>query len=290
MARHGARLDLGDGGDRALDRDGLTPAQRTFALTYLENGFNARRAYMTAHPAALESTAGLGAAPDRWQAHALALVSKPATRRLAFKACKGPGKTAVLAWIILWFLVCHFESKVGVTSITEANIDTNLWPELLKWMNRSEFMQASFVWTRSLVVKRGNENWFAAKRTWPKSGDADAQSNALAGLHADDVMFVLDESGGIPQGVMVTAEAVLSTFVPGSGHRAAVVQSGKRDLLSAYRLDDDLVRRELDERFGTEVLGLPRALYLRFDLGSGGQGRSKRWTNSATSVAGARLK
>ena len=30
--------------------DGLTPAQRTFALAYLENGFNATRAYMTAHP------------------------------------------------------------------------------------------------------------------------------------------------------------------------------------------------------------------------------------------------
>lgn len=35
----------------------------------------------------------------------------------------------------------------------------------------------------------------------------------------------------------------------------------KKDLLSAYRLDDDLVRRELDERFGTEVLGLPRAIF-----------------------------
>ena len=73
----------------------------------------------------------LGATPDRWQAHALTLVSNPAMRRLAFKACKGPGKTAVLAWIVLWFLCCHFECKIGCTSITEANIDTNLWPELL---------------------------------------------------------------------------------------------------------------------------------------------------------------
>lgn len=165
-----------------------------------------------------------GAVPDAWQARALRLVSNPATRRLAFKACKGPGKTAVLAWIILWFLTCHFESKVGCTSITEANIDTNLWPELLKWMNRSRFLQAAFIWTKSAVIRRGNENWFAVKRTWPKSGDAQQQADALAGLHADDVMFVLDESGGIPQAVMVTAEAVLSTLV--KGHRAIVVQSG----------------------------------------------------------------
>ena len=35
----------------------------------------------------------------------------------------------------------------------------------------------------------------------------------------------------------------------------------KKDLLAAHRLDADLVRRELDERFGTEILGLPHALF-----------------------------
>jgi hypothetical protein len=35
----------------------------------------------------------------------------------------------------------------------------------------------------------------------------------------------------------------------------------KRDLLPAHRLDVDSVRRELDERFGTAVLGLPRTLF-----------------------------
>jgi hypothetical protein len=171
----------------------------------------------------------LGAVPDRWQSRALRLISNPRTRRLAFKACKGPGKTAVLAWIILWFLTCHYESKVGCTSITEDNINTNLWPELLKWINRSSFLRATFVWTKTQVTRRGNENWFAVKRTWPKTGDSQQQADALAGIHADDVMFVLDESGGIPQAVMVTAEAVLSTLTEAlerAGHRAIVVQSG----------------------------------------------------------------
>jgi hypothetical protein len=38
--------------------DGLTPALHVFALAFLENGFNARRAYLTAHPKAAVSTAG----------------------------------------------------------------------------------------------------------------------------------------------------------------------------------------------------------------------------------------
>ena len=45
-----------------------------------------------------------GVEPDGWQDEALHLIAKPETRRLALKACKGPGKTALLAWIILWFL------------------------------------------------------------------------------------------------------------------------------------------------------------------------------------------
>jgi hypothetical protein len=166
-----------------------------------------------------------GATPDKWQARALELVSNPATQRLAFKACKGPGKTTVLAWIILWFLVCFEESKIGCTSITEANIDTNLWPELYKWLSRSAFIKANFNWTKSAITHRKNPNWFAVKRTWPKSGDSQQQADALAGIHADNVMFVVDESGGVPQAVMVTAEAVLANELQ-PGCRAIVVQAG----------------------------------------------------------------
>ena len=160
--------------------------------------------------------------PDAWQDDALHRIAKPETRRLALKACKGPGKTALLAWIILWFLSTRYQAKVGATSITEANIDSNLWPELSKWLSRSKFLQAGFVWSASRVSRKSDPNWFAVKRTWPKSGNAEAQADALAGLHADNIMFVLDESGGIPQNVMVTAEAVLAN----EGGEAKVVQAG----------------------------------------------------------------
>lgn len=164
--------------------------------------------------------------PDKWQAEALRLVAKPETQRLAFKACKGPGKTAVLAWIILWFLATRWEAKIGCTSITEGNIDTNLWPELYKWMKRSAFLSAAFQWTKTTVSRKGEHgaNWFAVKRTWPKTGDAQQQADALAGIHADHVMFVIDESGGVPQAVMVTAEAVLATAI--YPLEAKVIQAG----------------------------------------------------------------
>jgi len=163
-----------------------------------------------------------GAEPDAWQADALAAFAKPSTQRLAMKACKGPGKTAVLAWMMLNFLATRKDSKVGATSITAANLDDNLWPELAKWMQRSRFMREAFVWTKTRILNRMSpENWFATARNWPKTADATQQAATLAGLHADYILFVLDESGGMPQAVMTTAEAVLASAI-----EAKVVQAG----------------------------------------------------------------
>ena len=161
-----------------------------------------------------------GVEPDAWQAEALMLF--PASNRLALKACKGPGKTAVLAWLILNFLATRPHPRIGCTSITGDNLATNLWPELSKWMSKSPFLNETLVWTKTRVEHRFHPNtWFAVARSWPKSGNPEAQSDALAGLHEDHAMFVIDESGGIPQAVMATAEAVLA-----SGKETKVVQAG----------------------------------------------------------------
>jgi hypothetical protein len=60
-----------------------------------------------------------------------------------------------------------------------------------------------------------------AARQWSQSADKSQQANTLAGRHADYILFLLDESGGIPDAVMVTAEAALSSCV--EGH---IVQAG----------------------------------------------------------------
>lgn len=163
-----------------------------------------------------------GAEPDPWQAEALAAFADPKNERLAVKACKGPGKTTLLAWIILNFLGTRDSPRVGATSITGDNLSDNLWAELAKWMARSAYFSSAFTWMRTRIEYReAPANWYASARSWPKTGNPEEQANALAGLHADHVLFVLDESGGIPQGVMATAEAVLAT-----GVECKLVQAG----------------------------------------------------------------
>ena len=174
-----------------------------------------------------------GAEPDGWQLKALrAFASKdPRAQRIAMKACKGPGKTAVLAWIIWNFMACYGKKgnhpKGAATGITEANLDDNLWPELSKWQQRSRYLMGAFTWTKSRIFAKDHpETWFFSKRTWPKSGDASQQANTLAGLHSDFLLFVLDESGGIPGAVMATAEAGLANATPENGKWAKIVQAG----------------------------------------------------------------
>jgi phage terminase large subunit len=164
----------------------------------------------------------IGAEPDAWQLDALRAISDPKTERLAMKACKGPGKTAAEAWIILWFLVTRPYSKVACTSITGDNLSTNLWPELAKWIQASDFLKLTLEWTKTrVIVKESPDTWFAVARSWSQSADPQQQAEALAGIHADYVLFVLDESGGMPQALMTTAEAVLAT-----GKETKIVQAG----------------------------------------------------------------
>jgi phage terminase large subunit len=171
------------------------------------------------HPAAMVREE-FHAEPDAWQEEALELF--PHSPRLAMKACKGPGKTAVLAWLGLNFLGTRPHPRIGATSITESNLNANLWPELAKWMQVSPYFTAQFEWTKTAVVHRAfPATWFMQARGWPKQADPEQQSNALAGLHAPYVMWLADESGGMPQAIMTTMEAIFSSCI--EGH---VIQSG----------------------------------------------------------------
>jgi phage terminase large subunit len=151
------------------------------------------------------------ATPDEWQDEALQALGRQDVSRLAVKSCKGPGKTCFLAWAILWFLTTRHLSLVGATSITGDNLSDNLWAELSRWMHRSTLLSSIFEWTKTRVQSRERPaDWFATARTWPKQANEQSQADALAGLHADHIMFCLDEAGGIPQAVAVTAEAILA--------------------------------------------------------------------------------
>lgn len=162
----------------------------------------------------------LHATPDDYQVEFLRAF--PTNQRLALKACKGPGKTTVLSWAAWNFLATRPHPKVAATSISGDNLFDNLWTEMSKWQQRSEFLQRSFKWGKTRIESIDHpETWWMSARTWSKSADAAQQANTLAGLHAEYLMFILDESGGIPDSVMAAAEGGLST-----GTELKILQAG----------------------------------------------------------------
>jgi len=169
-----------------------------------------------------------GVTPDAWQREALEAIasSDPAKRRISLQACAGPGKTAVLAWGGLWFLGTQGERgehpKAAAVAITFDNLKDNLWPELSKWQQRSEFLRTAFTWTQSRVFANDHpETWFLSARSWPKSANADEQGKTLSGLHSKYVLALADESGGMPPTVLRAAEQALSNCTFGK-----IVQAG----------------------------------------------------------------
>ncbi len=167
----------------------------------------------------------LGATPDAWQDEVLA--AAVTHQRLCLKASKGPGKSTVLAWLVWWYLATRLHPKVVCTSVTEDNLKDGLWTELSKWQQQSPVLQAAFAWgLERIVYKAKPETWWCSARTWPKAGDSSQQANTLAGVHADAVMFVLDEAGGIPDAVAAAAEGGLANAAKESGREAKLLIAG----------------------------------------------------------------
>lgn len=173
----------------------------------------------------------LRAVPDEWQVEVLHAVAS--NQRVALKASKGPGKTTGLAWVGWWFLCTRPHAKVVCTSVTGDNLRDGMWSELARWRNGSELLKATFTWAAERITcNESPETWWASARTWPKSGDASQQADTLAGVHADHVLFLIDEAGGIPDAVVAAAEGGLANADESAGREAKLVLAGNPTHLS----------------------------------------------------------
>jgi phage terminase large subunit len=182
----------------------------------------------------------LRAEPDAWQVDALRAYhrGKP---RTALRACKNPGKTAVLAWASWHFLSVYPDPNIAATSISGDNLRDGLWKEMANWQQRSPFLLDQFQWTAERIfLKARPATWFMSARKWSKAADPNVQANTLAGLHQRYIMFVLDETGGMPRAVMAAADAAL-----GSGVVAKLMQAGNPEKLEGPLYDACTSERHL---------------------------------------------
>jgi hypothetical protein len=147
-----------------------------------------------------------------WQQHDLLLaveqaLAGKAPRRISVESGHGTGKSTTLSWLILWFLFCFPDAQVPCTAPTSDQIYDVLWKEIKKWMNKlPEPVKASYEWQSAYIrIKDSPETWFARAKTARKE-----EPEALAGIHADHVMMIVDEASGVPEEIFNTAEGALT--------------------------------------------------------------------------------
>ncbi len=206
------------------------------------------------HPAAMVRDL-FGVEPDLWQVEALEAF--PHHPQQAFKAAKGCGKSTCLAWLCWNFLLTRPHAKVGAVSITRDNLADGLWAEMSKWQQRAPVLARAFTWQRDRIFcNDAPSTWFMSAKSYAKDASEDQQANTLAGFHADFVMFVLDEVGGMSDAVMVAAEAARSgcvechivaagnpTHLSGPLYRAATVDRNKPWWVAEITGDPDNPKR-----------------------------------------------
>jgi hypothetical protein len=130
--------------------------------------------------------------------------------RQAVASGHGVGKSALVAWIILWALSTRRDTRGVVTANTEGQLRTKTWPELAKWhalaVNRHWF---TYTATSLFYSARPglDRTWRVDAITWSENN-----TEAIAGLHNKGrrAFALFDEASSIADGVWETIEGALT--------------------------------------------------------------------------------
>lgn len=160
-----------------------------------------------------------------WQQTLVLRAIEAGKKRISVRSGNGIGKDAMLAWLIHWYLFCHFQAQVGCTAPSADTLYDVLWKELSVWRQRLPApIQEKFIWTTDRYkFSEAPETWWARARTARKE-----TPEAFAGLHGQYVFLVGDEASGIAEEVYSAGEGALT------GENTLVVLVGNPVRLDGY--------------------------------------------------------
>jgi len=161
------------------------------------------------------------------------LCSPEEATRIAVASGHGIGKSALVAWIILWAMSTCPDTRGIVTANTEAQLRTKTWPELAKWLrlavNGHWFTYTSSA-LQSALPGRGR-TWRVDAVTWSENN-----TEAIAGLHnkGKRAFAIFDEASAIPDPVWEPSRGRSPTPAPScSGRRSATRRAAQAAFANA---------------------------------------------------------
>ena len=167
------------------------------------------------------------------QKETIARGGMPEVYKSATASGRGPGKSSLVAWLILWMNSCVLGSLSIVTANTEAQLKTKTWAELGKWhtlsvnahwFERSALSLKPAPWFKVIMeeqLKLDTGYYYAEALLWNEDNP-----DAFAGAHNfNGTMLIYDEASGIPQKIWDVSEGF---FTEASAYRFWFVFSNPR--------------------------------------------------------------
>ena len=155
----------------------------------------------------------LGAEPYDYQSEFLNAISY-GERKMSVRSGHGTGKSTSASWAMLWFLLLRFPNKVVVTAPTSSQLFDALFAELKRWINELPPHLQQLLTVKSDRVELTS----AASEAFISARTSRAETpEALAGVHSENVLLVVDEASGVPEKVFEAAAGSMS------GHSATTL-------------------------------------------------------------------
>lgn len=138
-------------------------------------------------------------------------------RRISKRSGHGVGKTTGLAWIIVHHCLFRFPQKTVCTAPTSKQLFDALYAETVTWFKKlPPIARDRFeIKSESIELKAAPEESFVSFRT-----SSAEKPEALAGVHSDFVLLVIDEASGVPEAIFESAVGSMS------GHNAINILCG----------------------------------------------------------------
>lgn len=151
--------------------------------------------------------------PERWQADTLRAIgdrlSDGLSVREAVASGHGVGKSALVAWLILWAMATHEDTRGIVTANTETQLRSKTWAELGKW-HRLFLGRHLFTLSANALISRsrGHErSWRIDAIPWSPSSP-----ESFAGLHNQGgrILIIFDEASAIDDAIWEVTEGAMT--------------------------------------------------------------------------------
>lgn len=117
----------------------------------------------------------------------------------AVKTCNAIGKTYVAARIVVTYLMLHPNSIVVTTAPTWAQVTDVLWREIASAVKNSLY---------PLTNKEVNQAGLSLDTNWYAIGRSTKRPENFFGYHADHILVVVDEAGGVEEPIFRGVAAI----------------------------------------------------------------------------------